>query len=95
LGLKLVSIRVNNPKNHGLPTIPAQVLLVDPETSQPMVLMDATYLTLLRTAAGSGVATRLMASPQIEKLVVFGAGNQAKVHIEVPKLLGYSRRRPC
>eukprot|EP01127_Copromyxa_protea_P005772 TRINITY_DN15630_c0_g1_i1.p1 TRINITY_DN15630_c0_g1~~TRINITY_DN15630_c0_g1_i1.p1 ORF type:complete len:337 (-),score=65.84 TRINITY_DN15630_c0_g1_i1:48-1058(-) len=82
LGLKLVSIRPNNPKNHNLPTIPAQVLLVHPETSQPMVLMDATYLTLLRTAAGSGVATRLMARPDIEKLVVFGAGNQALSHIE-------------
>src|SRR5687768_2901957 len=43
LGLKIVSIRPNNPKE-GLPTIPAQVFLVDPKTGRPLVLMDATYL---------------------------------------------------
>lgn len=83
LGLKLVSLRPKNPQNHSLPTIPAQVLLVDPETSQPLVLMDATYLTLLRTAAGSGVATRFLARKDIKKLVIFGAGNQAQSHLEV------------
>jgi len=82
LGLKIVSGRPNNPKNHNLPNIPAQVFLVDPETSQPLVLMDGTYLTLLRTAAGSGVATRYMARKDVTKLAVFGAGNQAKSHIE-------------
>lgn len=53
LGLKIVSVRENNSK-HNIPTVPAQVFLVDPETSQPLVLMEANYLTWLRTAAGSG-----------------------------------------
>lgn len=43
--------------------------------------MDATYLTGLRTAAGSAVATELFAKPRPKNLVVFGAGLQAELHI--------------
>lgn len=43
--------------------------------------MDATYLTGLRTAAGSAVATDLFAKPHPKNLVVFGAGLQAELHI--------------
>jgi len=82
LGLKIVAVRPNNPKDFGLATIPAQVLLVDPQRGTPLVLMDATYLTLLRTAAGSGAATKFMAKEAPRKLVVFGAGNQAHAHVE-------------
>jgi len=81
LGLKIVSLRPENPKEN-LPSIVAQVFLIDPKTGGPLVLMDATYLTLLRTAAGSGVATKLMAKENAKKLVVFGAGAQAVTHIE-------------
>jgi ornithine cyclodeaminase/alanine dehydrogenase-like protein (mu-crystallin family) len=39
-------------------------------------------LTALRTAAVSGLATRYLAHPQAHRLVVFGAGVQARSHVE-------------
>jgi ornithine cyclodeaminase/alanine dehydrogenase-like protein (mu-crystallin family) len=39
-------------------------------------MMDATYLTALRTAAGSAVATDIMARKDATTLTVFGAGMQ-------------------
>ncbi len=39
------------------------------------------FVYLVRTAAGSGAATRQMASKNSTQLLVFGAGLQAKLHI--------------
>jgi ornithine cyclodeaminase len=44
--------------------------------------MDGGYLTGVRTAAGSAVATRALASPSAETLGVFGTGVQARFHVE-------------
>jgi len=44
--------------------------------------MDGTYLTALRTGAGSGVATRALAREDAKVLTVFGAGGQARSQIE-------------
>jgi ornithine cyclodeaminase/alanine dehydrogenase-like protein (mu-crystallin family) len=44
--------------------------------------MDGAYLTGLRTAAGSAVATRHLARPDARSLGVFGTGVQARYHIE-------------
>ena len=51
LGLKVVSVRADNP-GRGLPSVPAVVLLFDVATGLPAALMNATWLTALRTAAG-------------------------------------------
>jgi ornithine cyclodeaminase/alanine dehydrogenase-like protein (mu-crystallin family) len=78
LGMKIVSIFPHNLANHQLPTINAIVLLIDPQTGRPLAVMDAGYLTALRTGAGSGVATRAMARPDSKVLALFGAGAQAR-----------------
>lgn len=81
LGLKLVGVRPHNaPRGH--PTVPGLVVLVDDITCLPAALMDTTYLTALRTAAGSGAATALLARPDASRLVIFGAGAQGKAHLE-------------
>lgn len=51
------------------------------ETGRPKALMDATVLTWIRTAGGSGAATDLLADPNAHVLTVFGAGQQAEAHI--------------
>ncbi|MEX2467449.1 MAG: ornithine cyclodeaminase [Gemmatimonadota bacterium] len=81
MGAKIVSMFPDNAKRD-LPSIHGVVLLVDPETGVPMALMDGTYLTALRTGAGSGVATRLLAREDARVLAVFGAGAQARTQIE-------------
>lgn len=82
MGMKLVSVRADNP-SRGLPLVPATVLLLDAPTGQVQAVMSATYLTGARTAAGSAVATDLVsANKSMHHLVVFGAGLQAECHIE-------------
>ncbi len=78
LGMKIVNIFPHNLANHQLPTINAVVMLIDPQTGRPLAVMDAGYLTALRTGAGSGVATRYMARPESKVLALFGAGAQAR-----------------
>jgi ornithine cyclodeaminase len=44
--------------------------------------MDASEVTAIRTAAASGVATRLLAREDADTLAVIGSGVQARTHLE-------------
>jgi alanine dehydrogenase len=81
LGTKIVSVFPNNPAR-GLETVQALYLLLDGESGVPLSLMDGQFITGIRTAATSAVATRLMSNPGAKRLAVFGAGVQAKFHIQ-------------
>ena len=81
VGVKLVSLTPGNP-DRGLPFIHAVYVLFDPQTQAPVALLDGSALTALRTAAVSGLATRHLAREDAERLVVFGAGVQARSHLE-------------
>ncbi len=80
LGTKVVSVFRGNPRR-GLATISSLYLLSEYETGRPLAVMDGGYLTGLRTAAGSAVATRLLARPDATRLGVFGTGVQAHFHV--------------
>ena len=80
LGLKSVNVFRRNARR-GLPVIHAVVSLVDPETGQPLALMDGTYLTALRTGAVTGAAADLLARPESRVLAVVGAGAQGVTQI--------------
>ncbi len=81
LGAKIVSVFPGNPAR-GLPLIHAVVLVLDAETGCPVALMDGTYLTALRTGAASGVATDLLARPDVAVAAILGAGAQARTQLE-------------
>jgi ornithine cyclodeaminase/alanine dehydrogenase-like protein (mu-crystallin family) len=81
LGAKIVSVFRGNP-SRGLPTVTSIYVLSDYATGEPLALMDGGYLTGIRTAAGSAVATRLLARPDARSLGVFGTGVQARFHVE-------------
>ncbi len=80
LGVKVVSVYPGNPRR-GLPTVTSLYLLLDHATGAPLALADGTTLTAARTAAGSAVATRLLARPDATTLGVFGTGVQARAHV--------------
>jgi len=61
----------------------ATYVLLDPVTGKLRALMAANYLTDVRTASTSAVATRHMARRDAKVLGVFGTGRQARSHIEV------------
>lgn len=82
LGAKIVSVFPGN-ADRGEPVVQGVVLLLDAASGAPRALLDGTRLTAIRTAAGSGLATELLADPEADVLAVFGAGPQARAHIEL------------
>ena len=91
LGLKVVTVF---PHNHGTPYDAHQgvVLLLDPRHGMPLAVMDASEVTAIRTAAVSGVATRLLAREQAADLAILGSGVQARTHLEAMLLTRKLRR---
>jgi ornithine cyclodeaminase len=77
LTAKLVSLF---PRNQDRPTHHALICCFDPATGTPVAVIDGTYLTAARTAAGSAVATRLLARPGAACVTVIGTGVQAGAH---------------
>src|SRR5580700_6115103 len=63
--------------------VQATYLLLDPETAQPRLTIAANYLTDLRTAATSAIATKFPARPDISTLGIFGTGRLARAHLAV------------
>jgi ornithine cyclodeaminase/alanine dehydrogenase-like protein (mu-crystallin family) len=82
LGAKIVSVFRGNAAR-GLPTVNSIYVLSEYDTGMPLAIMDGGYLTALRTAAGSAVATRELARGDAATLGVFGTGVQATFHVEM------------
>ena len=80
-GIKVVSVYDDNP-NHDLPRITATVLVLDPATGSPKAFMDGASLTAIRTGAGGGVATDLLARQDAKTVGLFGAGVQARAQLQ-------------
>ena len=66
----------------GIPTINAQVLVMNTETGTIDGILDGTYVTQLRTGAASGIAFELLAKKECEIGVVIGTGGQAATQLE-------------
>ncbi len=62
----------------GLPAHGSTILLLDPETGFPQVLVSASYLNGYRTAAANAVAVSSLARADAAVLGVIGAGHQAE-----------------
>lgn len=80
LGAKLVTVVERNPQR-GLPTLHASYLLTDPETGEPLALMEAGFLTAMRTGATSALAARYLARGDSHVAACFGAGVQARFQL--------------
>src|SRR5256714_4737109 len=82
MGIKMVTFYPSNTGTE-LPTHMAVIALFDPKTGEPLALMDGRYITEMRTAAVSAVATDALASRDAKVLTLLGAGVQAAAHLEV------------
>jgi ornithine cyclodeaminase len=80
-GVKVVSDFYRNGER-AMPRMTALVALFDGETGAPRTVMEAAYLTDLRTGAGTGLAARFLARPDSRVLAVIGAGRVARNQIE-------------
>lgn len=80
LGTKLISVVPKN-RGRGLPTVHASYLLTDPESGVPLALMEAGFLTAIRTGAASALAARFLARKDSARVACFGAGIQARYQL--------------
>jgi ornithine cyclodeaminase len=79
-GLKAVCIFPGNPAK-GKDAHQGSVMLFSAETGELLALMNASAITAIRTAAVSGVATRLLAHEDAADLAIIGSGVQAHTHL--------------
>lgn len=79
--LKVVNVFPNNIER-GLPTTPAQVLLIDTTNGLVKSVLDGTYVTQLRTGAATGAALDVLAKKDCKKGALIGTGGQAATQLE-------------
>lgn len=81
LGAKLVTFFRGN-SARGTATHQALIALFDPVTGEPLALMDGRYITEVRTAATSALATRALAAEGATIVAILGTGVQADAHVK-------------
>ena len=81
LGMKVVTYFQNNPQRN-LPAILATIMLFSAETGKMIAVMDGAYITAIRTACASALATKALANSETPILGILGAGVQARAHIQ-------------
>ncbi len=80
-GAKVLSVFAGN-RAAGLESHQGLVVLFESEHGRPTAILDASEITAMRTAAVSGVATRVLAIPDATDLAIIGSGTQARTHLE-------------
>ncbi|MDK6204624.1 ornithine cyclodeaminase family protein [Lactobacillus jensenii] len=80
-GIKIVSVYPDN-ITKGLPSVPATMIVLNPETGVVSAMLDGTYLTQLRTGAISGAATELMSNKDSSIMALIGTGGQGAAQLE-------------
>ena len=80
LGVKVINVFNGNPAQ-GKDSHQGAVLLFAAETGEPLAMLNASAITAIRTAAVSGVATRLLAREDAGDLAIIGSGVQARSHL--------------
>lgn len=73
MGVKSVTVFPDN-GTRGKPAVLGTYLLLSAETGETLAVMDATRLTVWRTAAASALASRSLSRPDASRMLMVGAG---------------------
>jgi ornithine cyclodeaminase/alanine dehydrogenase len=87
-GVKWVNAHPLNRTRHDMPTVMGTYVLSDPRNAFPLAIMDATFLTALRTGAAAGVATKHLANFPLTRVGFIGCGVQARMFRDAHRALG-------
>jgi 1-piperideine-2-carboxylate/1-pyrroline-2-carboxylate reductase [NAD(P)H] len=80
---KIVTVHAGNSRpDRALPTVQAEVLVMDAKTGKRLAILDGEVVTGRRTSALSLLAAQTLAPVCEGPLLVVGAGTQARYHIE-------------
>ena len=80
-GVKWVAGYPENQKKN-LPYISGLLILNDPETGIPLAIMDATWITAMRTGAATAVAARYLARKDSTSVGIIACGVQGRSNLE-------------
>ncbi|MGB5832404.1 MAG: hypothetical protein WBG92_10495 [Thiohalocapsa sp.] len=75
--IKVVGYHPDNAEHHDLPTILSTLSMYGLQNGHLIGVMDATFITAVRTGAASAVASRILAPPESISLGLIGCGTQA------------------
>ena len=92
VGIKWVAGYPDN-QQLALPYIHGLFLLSDAATGRPLAVMDATWITEVRTAAASMLGIRALAERPIEAVGIIGCGRQGHAHLELAREVFPTLRR--
>lgn len=81
VGLKVITVFHGN-RGTKYQSHQGAVMLFETKHGQLLSIIDASSITAIRTAAVSGVATRLLAREDAKSLAILGSGVQAATHLE-------------
>lgn len=81
-GTKIINGNICNP-GRGLPRASGLTLLYDDATVRVQCIMDAAYLSSLRTASVTMLAANLLQGPPVHCVALIGAGALARAHVDL------------
>lgn len=79
---KIITVYPYNQQLFGYPALQGLNLIFEAENGTPVAILDANFLTALRTGAAGGVALRYLARKDAAVVTLFGAGPQARTQLE-------------
>ncbi|MGE0804458.1 MAG: delta(1)-pyrroline-2-carboxylate reductase family protein [Burkholderiaceae bacterium] len=97
---KLATLHDGNPAR-GLPNLRGEILLMRADDGERLLLLDGPTLTARRTAALSALAALELAPPRRDRLLIIGAGPQARAHLDAfsellaPRRIRIAARTPA
>ena len=92
-GVKWISVfPTNAPK--GLPNVLGVMLLSEIETGSTLAVVDAGYMTTVRTAAVGCLGAKYLAPSRVERVGFIGAGEEARMHMRMLKAI-YPTIKEC
>ena len=97
VAVKVARVNAGNPRV-SLPTVLLTIYAYDATTGVQVAEVEGEWLTAVRTAASTAVATDILASKSVRVLGVFGTGMEATTHVPIlmlvrdfDRILVYSR----
>jgi ornithine cyclodeaminase/alanine dehydrogenase-like protein (mu-crystallin family) len=91
IGVKVITVFPDN-RGSGYDSHQGVVLVFDAAHGSLRAIVDASEITAIRTAAVSGLATRLLARDDAADLAILGSGVQARTHLAAMLAVRHVRR---
>ncbi|MEZ0075268.1 ornithine cyclodeaminase family protein [Planotetraspora sp. GP83] len=81
-GIKIINGCLSNP-SRGLARAQGVIMLFDPQTARPVALLEAAYISAMRTAAVTAVTAARLGVPRLARVAVLGCGTLARAHLRL------------